>query len=373
MYKVIKSNWIASASIKRISGRLWSQWFDVVDKDNNIVDLDADGMAKQIKQRANNFFNAPTFHNYVYDSLYQIFASWKKYSIPGKLNSRTWKATKDSVINVLDSRIVNIDMDKDWEPKSYRISNWLKSMKVDQKNIVDYIVYKDADAPLYWVSIFESVVHDALIDIESSGRQLLFFQNSAVPNAIVTLDPDVAQNEKQSEMIKDKWEREFKWNTNSNKVIISNAVKDVKTLDVSNKELQLIDQRLYSDKKMWVAIWIDLRLLWYMKDSGSAFSDISFTTYHANEQLDEYSKYIADGMKLEYEKFVDNMWDYKFVLKNEYYNDVTTEKDIDIKQIQNGIMTRNEYRKKRWELAPADNEVMDKYLVPQNYVDADTL
>ena len=96
------------------------------------------------------------------------------------------------------------------------------------------------------------------------------------------------------------------------------------------------------------------------KQLNGTFSDISFTTWHANEQIDEYARVISDNMKLEYERFIWNM-DYTFMLKNEYYNDIQTEKETDQKEVDKGIRSRNEYRLKRWELAEVKDGGMDEY------------
>ena len=63
-----------------------------------------------------------------------------------------------------------------------------------------------------------------------------------------------------------------------------------------------------------------------------------------------------------YEQFFEKI-PYKFELVNQYYNDVSTEKEINMKEVERGIITRNEYREIRGDLVAKKDEYMDQHTV----------
>jgi len=73
-------------------------------------------------------------------------------------------------MQILDSRYVTQELDDYWNIK------WIKygssSKELDLNRIIKQITQYDPDLPWYWMSVYESIVFDALSDRESSKRSL---------------------------------------------------------------------------------------------------------------------------------------------------------------------------------------------------------
>lgn len=366
IYWTMKTNSIISTVLRRMSARIWSGWIYLVDKNKENVEIENNRVAKEQLENAEYFFAIPNLYTYIYKSLYNLFGSWKIYTT-ASIYDWAWFSTPDAKANIIDSRALEIYVDKNtWQPVKYKWKwKFWKVIEIPSSQVIDYVVYIDPDNTLYWISPIESIIKDALIDESSASRQLMYFKNWSVPNAIVAINPEIVNTDDKLEMVKRKRNATFSWNNNSNKTLISNAISDVKTLHLTNQELQLIEQRLYADKKIWLVFGIDLRMLWYMKDSWSAFSDISFTTWLTNEQLNEYARFISDNMTETYNRF---FWatGYSFMFRNEWYNDVQSEKQANIKEVEQWIISRNEYRRIWGQFPEVEDEYMNSYSQEKN-------
>lgn len=364
-FKIIKDNTIATSALKTLSARIGRFWLEVTTLKGESVDIDKDPIAREVQLRADVFFRSPTIYDYVYDSLWQAWSSWKKYSIPSHVNLAQ-EAHLDAHVDVLDARSIRINSDIHGDPKSYtyHTQNWDTTFTPDQ--IVDQMVFKDFDRPLYWVSLFESVIVDAITDLQTAQRQLMFFKNNAMPNMIVMLDPNIVQTTDQLREVQRQWDEQYKWTANQHKALKTNTVKDVKVLEMSTKDMELLQQRRFADKKMWIAIWLDLRLLWDTVEWGwsGRWSLMASLIEMWNSKLEEYASIVEEWMKLEYDKFI---WvvPYKFRLRNWLFTDVDAQKEIGMMEVDKWIMTRNEYREK-FKMSEIENDFMDWFTLWTN-------
>lgn len=355
-FYILRKNVIVSAAWKLMSNRVWANGIWLIDDKWEIVDLESDRVWKEIVERANKFFAIPSLYNYVYRSFGMILWAWQKFSTIDQMNW-IWEATEESKIKILDSRYVSVKSDAYWTPVSYSY-NWLEQLSPEI--VVDYIVYEDLDNPIYGMSQIESILIDALTDYATSTRQLLFFKNNAMPNVVYMLDKSKIKNEEQAKEFERIITEKHWWNSQSNKPLASTFIDDIKILEMSHKDLDLINQRIFSHKEAWVVLWFDLRLLSYMKDSWWSFSEMdSLTLKNANSQLEVYAKRIEVWMKLEYEKFI---WPipYSFKLQNELYKDIKAETDLVTLQINSWMITPNQANKIIW-LPVSDDVRLDEY------------
>jgi hypothetical protein len=59
----------------------------------------------------------------------------------------------------------------------------------------------DPDNQNYGMSVYESVVFDAMSDFEASRRNYYFFKNNAAPSVILTLSDDIENEDEMKEAI----------------------------------------------------------------------------------------------------------------------------------------------------------------------------
>jgi len=353
---IMKKNVIVSAAWKLLSNRVGANWIQLKDSDGNIVDVEKDAIGREVLERANYFFSTPSLYNYIYRSFGMMLWAGQKFSTVDVMNG-TGKAIKESKIKILDSRYINIEPDSYWKPMKYTF-RWIETFA--PSTVVDYIIFEDLDNPIYGQSQIESIIIDALSDQAIGNRQLVFFRNNAMPNIVYMLDKSKIKSQDQVKEFK-KIIQENHWgNKQSSKPLASTFIDDIKILEMSHKDLDLINQRLFAHKEAGIILWFDLRLLSYMKDTGWSFSEMdSLTLKNANSQIEVYSKRIEDGMLMEYERFI---WEipYTFKLSNELYKDIKSETEIIKEWISAGLITPNEW-KELLDMQPSKDKRLDEY------------
>ncbi|MGB1278460.1 MAG: hypothetical protein ACPG5V_00755 [Vibrio cyclitrophicus] len=65
--------------------------------------------------------------------------------------------------------------------------------KYNDMQIIDFVTNLDVDNSKKGVSIYESVVMDAIMQHESSRTQMYFFKNDQRPNMFIMLNPEMFQ------------------------------------------------------------------------------------------------------------------------------------------------------------------------------------
>jgi len=98
------------------------------------------------------------------------------------------------------------------------------------------------------------VITDGLTDIATSNRQLVFFKNNAMPNIVYMLDADACNTLEHQKDFERKIREKYQGTANSYKPMASTAVKDIKILEMSHKDLDLISQRLFAHKEYGIEL-----------------------------------------------------------------------------------------------------------------------
>lgn len=279
-------------------------------------------------------FSVPTFKMLKEQYFTNSFCAGEVYLYP-KTNL-LW----DITAQVVDNRTITKEVDKYWNILWYlQPKTWKKILNDKMYNSISRY---NSSNPMYWQSLYESIVYDAFSEKESSKRQFYFFKNNAVPNSVFILDPEIAtkDNIKQAqEMIDNK----FKWSANSNKPLVSNAIKDVKILDVTNKDLDLINLREFFIKKMWIVFQIDPRLIGFISDVG-AYNSIQAIREEARTTLNWYSTQLENDMNNFYKLFIDKKFKYKIKLESESFEDKEKKMESIRADFWMWAITLNEYR-----------------------------
>ena len=264
---------------------------------------------------------------------------------------------------VVDSRTMIKLWDKFGTITWYKqMSGWMaKDISLD--SIYNSIVRFDPSNPLYGKSIYKTVVYDALSDNESAKRQFYFFRNAAVPNALFMLDP-LQTNPETLKSIKSDLKEKFGWSSNAHKSIVSTAIKDVKILELSNKDLDLINLRKFIILKMAILFQIDPRMIWYMSDAGADRS-ITSIREEAKETINNRWMTFEDDINNFYKMFIDKNIPYRIKLNNETFQERDTIETAQRQDVQLWLITINEVRKERWLEAFPETEA-DKPMIWSN-------
>lgn len=99
-------------------------------------------------------------------------------------------ASKDDWIKVLDTRGILVTVDRYDIPVKYTYQTKYGAETLMPSQVVDYIAYSDIDCKYRGMSVYNSVVLDALTNMEASRTQFYFFRNNAQPNLFIMLNPD---------------------------------------------------------------------------------------------------------------------------------------------------------------------------------------
>lgn len=159
-------------------------------------------------------------------------------------------------VQILDSRYIQRKYDK--------LGNLTKVL-YDQDELVlsnyRYIITKfNTENPYEGKSSYETVVFDALSDTEASKRNFYFFRNNAMPNLILTMEDEITNPDEVKAAIS-RFEESYRGSENSNKVMASGGIKEVKTIDFTNKDLDLLELKKFSIKQFGMVFRIDPRFL----------------------------------------------------------------------------------------------------------------
>lgn len=91
-------------------------------------------------------------------------------------------------------------------------------------------------------------VYDALSDLEAMKVNYSFYQNSAVPSALLVLNDELSPEEIQN--AKDQFDARFKGSENQHKTMVMNNVKDFKTISFTARDMEFINQRHLTTEKI---------------------------------------------------------------------------------------------------------------------------
>lgn len=371
-YDIHKKNSTIWRYYQEVFRKIGGKWLQIVDKGWKVIE------DPELKAEITKFFSIPTFDLLEQQIFTQAFCSGMVVGIIGEEN---WLWEKK--IKILDSRGIVLNSDKYWDVKSlqyYPNNNYSwKSEKINIDDFYSQLYLMDHDNPIYWRSMYEWIVMDALTDWESAKKQLYFFANGAKPDIIIMLDRDVLNSQEKLETYMEMYNNKYKWSHNSHKTLQSTAIKDIKTLDVNNRDIELLWLRQFIDTRIAMVYWIDKRLIWYDKDWSWVWAEIDVvSTTIANSALKNYAKVIDDFMTNSWKKLVDPNFEYKIETLTDYYNNPEKTEKLILDKIKEWVISRLEWRKEM-NMWIETNELIDitdgmkKIIIPSNNISIDNI
>lgn len=329
-------NYIAEAQAykTKIVNWIWNNWIYFENEKWEIFE------DKILENKIINTFSDNTFKMFKEKYFTHHFCSGDIYLYPKQ--NLLWEVTAQ----VVDSRTIRKNIDKFWNIIDYKqIIRWV-SKEIPKDSLYNSIVRFNVNNPYYWDSLYSWILYDAMADKETSRRNFYFFKNSALPNVIFMLDPDIT-NKDEIKLAEESIKNKYQWTENSSKFMVSNWIRDAKVLDLSNKDLDLIQMREFFIKKMWILYQIDPRIIWYIQNAWADRS-ISSIRKEAKETLVNLANQLEADINNFYKQFVDKKFPYIIRLDSETFEDRWEIEENQRKDVILWLQTINEIRLERW-------------------------
>lgn len=360
-YKIHKTNALINKYYRKIVAMVAKYGIQVVDWEGNVANISDKDMQK-IKQ----FFAIPNFDLFKQQLFTQAFCSGNVFGIVWQVNGAGEMKAK-----ILDSRGFTINVDKYGDPINYSYNGGrnAQSETFSPDSLYHQIVFYNPDKPYEGLSIYNGIVVDALSDYETGKRQLYFFKNNARPDLIVMLDEGALQDEQTVEYLKNQRTKQYAGSSNAHKPVFSAGVKDIKTISPSNVELDLLNLRRFNDTKIAMMFGIDKRLVGYDKDTGGSRAEIDVVSQiNGNAQIREYAVILEDFMTEMIKKFLLPNFEYRINAINDTFKNDQEDKKIMLALVQNGCITRKEYRQEFDYPIEELPDNMDRFTIQNNNI-----
>ena len=152
-------------------------------------------------------------------------------------------------LQILDPRSIGIVVDQHGNVIKYmqRIQG-RKPVLFEPDEIMHFKDGRDPNNGAFGLSKIEPIILEARTDIAASQSNYAFFKNDAKPSILYMLDDALSEAE-QKEAIK-KIKQDFGGATNRHKSAVLAGVKEVKTIGVSQKDMEFLQQRKFSTGKI---------------------------------------------------------------------------------------------------------------------------
>ena len=354
-YDLYKSNWDIRQSIRKISNSVSRNWIYLQNNKRQIIDNE------ELNSDIFNYFKSPTFLKRKTELFKNYLLSWELYILP------SYNLKKEIAwFQIIDSRSVIKNTDWNGNIITFQINtgNW-SSMTKNPEEIAFFKLEDDINNTINWMWLLNWVVYDWLSDLEASKTNYALYQNSAIPSAILLLDWDLSANEQQ--IAKDMFEAQFKWSNNQHKTLVWWWIKDIKTLSITPRDMEFINQRHLTTEKISACFWVPKSILWYVD-----------TVNYANwrEMRKEFLEWTIRPYEVDLEHimnhlmqmFLPEIWkNYRIKCDWEQLEEQQERFESQRKDIQTWIITINEARIDRW-LEPVKDDNCNKHLISRNVV-----
>jgi len=353
-YELYKKNPDIRQSINKISLSVAKNWIILKDSKLNIID------EPLAKVKVLRIFSEPTFLAFKKEFFKQYLISWEAYIISTR--SIDWT---NNWTQILDSRTMIKRYDTSWNIIWFTQNSWTNTQEFTREEVCYFRFEKDVDNENNWMWLLYWVIWDALSDLQSSKRNYKFFENDAVPNAMLLLDEALSDDEMKN--AKSQFEREYKWTNNSHKMLIAWWVKDIKILSTTHKDMDFINQKKLTVEKIAAAFWVPKSILWYV-DNVNLSNGKEMKNEYIEWTIRPFEKDFWYVMNSVYQKFFNNSWNIIIIPDWESTEDKQLIEDNQRKDVTLWLKTIDEIRIEREE-EPFNTEeskrpIIQSWLIP---------
>lgn len=264
---------------------------------------------------------------------------------------------------VLDTRCIKIITDSNLNVVRYIYERKGQGYQKQEDYFPDEIAHfragRNFDNPLFGETVMERLVLDVLGDDQASLVNFFWFQNDALPSALYILQDGMGEAEAKIQI--EKIKAKLSGGHNKGKNIISNAVKDIKTIDQKHNDADFLNQRKFTTEKVCVAFGVPRTVLGYIEEANYSNSETQYKKFIANtiRPLEKKLEVIFTELGKDFGKFL-------FVINDEHIDEIQQRSKIAQDNVKSGLWTINEARDYIGGYEAIENELADELLIASN-------
>ena len=257
-FELYKKNPDIRQAINKISLAVASNGLNVLDgRGEKVKDLNIDAKMEWL-------FEMPTFQKFKKELFKQYLISWELYIV----DTRTLNEDL-AWFQIMDSRSMQKRYNAEWDIIWFtQWNNRGQSRNYTREEVAFYKFENDTTNENDGMGQLTWIVRDALGDIEWAKKNYYVIDNDSMPGWMIMLNDWLSVEEQQNAI--DQFRRQHKGSENSNKLMVSGGVKDIKSLYITNKDMDWINQRKLTTNKVSAAMWVPKNILWYVDDVNLA-------------------------------------------------------------------------------------------------------
>lgn len=353
-YMLYEYNGDVRQAIQKIANWVSRNWIFLQDNQRKTIENNI------ITDEVFDLFKAPTFLKRKKDLYRNYMLSWELYVLP--VRNESWQAIW---FDIIDSRMVSKTVDAYGVIQSFTVSNQWKTIIYKPDQLAFFKRENSVNSECDWMWVLNGCVYDALSDLEAMKTNYSFYENSAIPSAMLLLDDNLTAEEMQN--AKDQFEAQFKGSNNQHKTLVAWWIKDIKTISLTPRDMEFISQRNLTTEKISAVFGVPKTILWYTETVNYA---------NGENQRKEFIEWTLRPLESDFEHILNKLLEMfrpdlfnKLRVRCDWEQLEETQERMDWlrKDVACGIMTINEARIERWfEALPDENA--DKLLVSRNVV-----
>lgn len=353
-YDLYRYNGDIRQAIKKIAN--WVARNGIYLEDNNRKTIENNVITDEVF----SLFQTPTFLKFKTDLYRNYFLSGELYVLP-----ITNIADKCIWFEVIDSRSVSKTVDQYGVIKSFEVVSGWQRKRYEPDQLAYFKYEDDTNSSVDWMWVLNWVVYDALSDLSAQKTNYYFYENSAIPSAILVLEEWMSVEEMQN--AKDMFMAQFKGTANQHKTLVAWWVKDIKTIALSPRDMEFINQRHLTTEKISACFGVPKSILGYV-------DNVNYSNW--DNQRKEFIEWTIRPLETDFEHICNKLLEMfrpdlfeklRVVCDWEQLEESQEWMEWLRKDVASGIMTINEARVERWFEALQD-ENADKPLVSRNVV-----
>lgn len=249
----------------------------------------------------------------------------------------TRNETKTNVIGLqsLDPRTMSLVSDKNGNMIKYMQRVGQNSVEFLPEEILHFKIDTDPNHELFGFSPMETVIWEARTDLSAMMANYFFFENDAQPAIQYILDGDLSDEEQKlaAQLIQD----QFKGVKNRNRSGVLSGVKEIKTFNISQKDMEFLQGRRYTTEKICAAYGVPKFMLGYT-DTVNNNNGIELKAKFYESTIQPLEELIQEVIN-EFLERIGLAKVVKFEFKPQIFNEQAQLEERGMKLYQNGAMT----------------------------------
>lgn len=228
------------------------------------------------------------------------------------------------------------------------LKKWIQKAGTDvvdfqPEEILHFVLQTDPNSPVYGISPMEPILWEIRTDLAAMVSNYTIFQNDATPSAIYVFEDEMSADEqaKAIETLK----AELKGAENRHKQISVKGLVDIKTVSISNKDMEFTALRSMTTEKVCAAYGVPKSILGYT-DAVNLANGEEQTKKFWESTIEPLEEVIADFINRRLLKAL-GIEDIKFVFETRNFDNREWDESSTRADLQVGVLTINEVREMR--------------------------